>query len=191
MAGQETGNVNELLQIRRDKLTELQQAGKNPFVITKYGVTHHSAEIKDNYDKLEGQEVCIAGRMMSKRIMGKASFCHIQDLLDSPWICGCLDLGHANMTYHDVPGFIRGSKDHFRYVHIHDNDGRDDLHMYPYTGILDWDRFTAGLKAIDYRGDLNFETFNGLDKYDPELAPEVLRLAAATAALFRRRVLGD
>lgn len=80
MAGQETGNVNELLQIRRDKLTELQQAGKNPFVITKYGVTHHSAEIKDNYDKLEGQEVCIAGRMMSKRIMGKASFCHIQDL---------------------------------------------------------------------------------------------------------------
>ena len=80
MAGQETGNVNELLQIRRDKLTELQQAGKNPFVITKYGVTHHSAEIKDNYDKLEGQEVCIAGRMMSKRIMGKASFCNIQDL---------------------------------------------------------------------------------------------------------------
>ena len=80
MAGQETGNINELLQIRRDKLTELQQAGKNPFVITKYGVTHHSAEIKDNYDKLEGQEVCIAGRMMSKRIMGKASFCHIQDL---------------------------------------------------------------------------------------------------------------
>ena len=80
MAGQETGNVNELLQIRRDKLTELQQAGKNPFVITKYGVTHHSAEIKDHYDKLEGQEVCIAGRMMSKRIMGKASFCHIQDL---------------------------------------------------------------------------------------------------------------
>ena len=80
MAGQETGNVNELLQIRRDKLTELQQAGKNPFVITKYDVTHHSAEIKDHYDKLEGQEVCIAGRMMSKRIMGKASFCHIQDL---------------------------------------------------------------------------------------------------------------
>ena len=80
MAGQETGNVNELLQIRRDKLTELQQAGKNPFVITKYGVTHHSAEIKDHYDKLEGQEVCIAGRMMSNRIMGKASFCHIQDL---------------------------------------------------------------------------------------------------------------
>ena len=80
MAGTETGNLNELLQIRRDKLTELQDAGKNPFVITRYDVTRHSAEIKENYDKLEGQEVCIAGRMMSKRIMGKASFCHVQDL---------------------------------------------------------------------------------------------------------------
>lgn len=76
----ETGNVNELLQIRRDKLKELQDAGKNPFVITKYDVTHHSVEIKDDFDKLDGQEVCIAGRMMSKRVMGKASFCHIQDL---------------------------------------------------------------------------------------------------------------
>ena len=80
MAGTETGNVNELLQIRRDKLAELQQAGRDPFVITKYDVTHHSTDIKNDYDKLEGQEVSIAGRMMSKRIMGKASFCHVQDL---------------------------------------------------------------------------------------------------------------
>ena len=77
----ETGNANELLQIRRDKLKELQESGKNPFVITKYDVTHHSSDIKDGFDKLEGQEVCIAGRMMSKRVMGKASFCHIQDLM--------------------------------------------------------------------------------------------------------------
>ena len=80
MAGTETGNVNELLQIRRDKLKELQEAGKDPFVITKYDVTHHSEEIKKEYDKLEGKEVSIAGRMMSKRVMGKASFCHVQDL---------------------------------------------------------------------------------------------------------------
>ena len=80
MAETEIVNRNELLQIRRDKLTELQNAGKNPFAITKYDVTHHSAEIKDRYDELEGREVCIAGRMMSKRIMGKASFCHVQDL---------------------------------------------------------------------------------------------------------------
>ena len=80
MAEMETRNVNELLQIRRDKLAELQEAGKDPFVITKYDVTHHSSDIREKYDELEGKEVCIAGRMMSKRVMGKASFCHIQDL---------------------------------------------------------------------------------------------------------------
>ena len=80
MADMETRNVNELLQIRRDKLAELQEAGKDPFVITKYDVTHHSTDITGNYAELEGKEVSIAGRMMSKRVMGKASFCHIQDL---------------------------------------------------------------------------------------------------------------
>ena len=80
MAGTETQNINELLQIRRDKLKELQEAGRDPFVITRYDVTHHSGEIRSNYDALEGQEVSIAGRLMSKRIMGKASFCNVQDL---------------------------------------------------------------------------------------------------------------
>ena len=80
MAEMEVQNLNELLQIRRDKLTELQEAGRDPFVITKYDVTHHSSDIRDNYDELEGKEVAIAGRMMSKRVMGKASFCNIQDL---------------------------------------------------------------------------------------------------------------
>ena len=80
MADMEVQNLNELLQIRRDKLTELQEAGRDPFVITKYDVTHHSSDIRDNYDELEGKEVAIAGRMMSKRVMGKASFCNIQDL---------------------------------------------------------------------------------------------------------------
>lgn len=80
MADMEVQNLNELLQIRRDKLTELQEAGRDPFVITKYDVTHHSSDIRDNYDELEGKEVAIAGRMMSKRVMGKASFCNVQDL---------------------------------------------------------------------------------------------------------------
>ena len=80
MADMEVRNTNELLQIRRDKLAELQAAGKDPFVITKYDVTHHSSDIKDNFDGLEGKEVSVAGRMMSKRVMGKASFCHVQDL---------------------------------------------------------------------------------------------------------------
>ena len=73
-------NINELLKVRRDKLAELQANGKDPFQIMKYDVTHHSMEIKNNFDELEGKIVTIAGRMMSKRVMGKASFCHIQDL---------------------------------------------------------------------------------------------------------------
>ncbi len=72
--------LSETLQIRRDKLSKLQEEGKDPFEITKYDQTHHSAEIKTNFDELEGKSVSIAGRMMSKRIMGKASFCNIQDL---------------------------------------------------------------------------------------------------------------
>ena len=80
MADMEVQNLNELLQIRRDKLKELQEAGRDPFVITKYDVTHHSSNIKDNYDEMEGKEVSIAGRLMSKRVMGKASFCNVQDL---------------------------------------------------------------------------------------------------------------
>ncbi|MCD2492187.1 lysine--tRNA ligase [Lacrimispora sp. NSJ-141] len=73
-------DINQLLKVRREKLAGLQEEGKDPFQITKYDVTHHSEEIKAGYSQLEGKEVSIAGRMMSKRVMGKASFCHIQDL---------------------------------------------------------------------------------------------------------------
>ncbi len=73
-------NLGDLLAVRRQKLSDLQAEGKDPFVITKYDVTHHSAEIKSAYDELEGKEVSVAGRLMSKRIMGKASFCNVQDL---------------------------------------------------------------------------------------------------------------
>lgn len=72
--------LNEILQIRRDKLAVLQAEGNDPFVLTKYDVTHHSEEIRSNFETLEGKSVSIAGRMMSKRVMGKASFCHVQDL---------------------------------------------------------------------------------------------------------------
>lgn len=75
-----SADLSELLKIRRDKLAELRSAGKDPFVITKFDVTHHSTEVKDGFDTLEGKSVTVAGRMMSKRIMGKASFCHVQDL---------------------------------------------------------------------------------------------------------------
>lgn len=83
MAGEknvQAQDINQLLKVRRDKLKDLQDNGKDPFVITKYDVTHHSREVKDNFETLEGQSVSLAGRVMSKRVMGKASFCHIQDL---------------------------------------------------------------------------------------------------------------
>lgn len=73
-------DINQLLKVRREKLAGLQEAGKDPFVITKCDVTHHSLEIKDHFDEMEGNTVTIAGRMMFKRVMGKASFCNIQDL---------------------------------------------------------------------------------------------------------------
>ncbi len=76
---QSTQDINELLKVRRTKLSDLVEKGKNPFVITKFDVTAYSDEIKNNLDKYEDQEVTIAGRLMSKRVMGKASFCHIQD----------------------------------------------------------------------------------------------------------------
>ncbi len=72
-------DLNRILKVRREKLEELQASGKDPFVITKYDQTHHSREILDNYESLEGKDVSIAGRIMLKRVMGKASFCHIQD----------------------------------------------------------------------------------------------------------------
>ena len=78
--GGQQQDLNQLLKVRREKLQELQDNGKDPFVITKYDVTHHSTDIKDNFEEMEGKDVTIAGRMMFKRVMGKASFCNLQDL---------------------------------------------------------------------------------------------------------------
>lgn len=76
-------DLNHLLKVRREKLAELQEGGKDPFKITKYDVSAHSADIKEHYEEWEGKEVSIAGRLMSKRVMGKASFCNVQDLKGS------------------------------------------------------------------------------------------------------------
>ena len=72
-------DLNQLMKIRREKLVKLQADGKDPFEIIKFDRTHNSKQIKDNFEELEGKDVTIAGRIMAKRIMGKASFCHIQD----------------------------------------------------------------------------------------------------------------
>lgn len=77
---QQEQDINQLLKVRREKLSALQEAGRDPFQITKYDVTHHSQEIRDSFDALEGKTVSVAGRVMSKRVMGKASFCNVQDL---------------------------------------------------------------------------------------------------------------
>ncbi len=77
---QQEQDINQLLKVRREKLAALQEAGKDPFQIMKFDVTHHSKDVKDNYAELEGKSVTIAGRIMSKRVMGKASFCNVQDL---------------------------------------------------------------------------------------------------------------
>ncbi len=73
--------LNQLLKVRREKLAQLQAEGKDPFKITKYDVTVHSTDVKEQYEQWEGKEVSVAGRMMSKRVMGKASFCNVQDLM--------------------------------------------------------------------------------------------------------------
>ncbi len=80
---QQEPDLNQLLKVRREKLAELQAEGKDPFRITKYDVSVHSTDVKENYAEYEGKEVSVAGRVMSKRVMGKASFCHIQDLKGS------------------------------------------------------------------------------------------------------------
>ena len=78
-AGQPSQDINKLRAVRREKLAELQAAGNDPFEQVAFDQTHHSEEIRSNFEELEGKEVSIAGRMMSKRVMGKASFCHVQD----------------------------------------------------------------------------------------------------------------
>ena len=73
-------DLNQLRKVRREKLAELQANGNDPFVITKYDADAHSQDIKDNFEEMEGKKVSITGRMMSKRVMGKASFCNVQAL---------------------------------------------------------------------------------------------------------------
>lgn len=102
----------------------------------------------------------------------------------------CLDIGHALLVKQDIYDFIIKMGPRLTCLHIHDNNGLNDQHLFPYMGAVNWDRFCQGLKEINYAYDLSFETFAGLRMFDPALAPEVLKLAGATAALFRSRIVG-
>ena len=92
-------DLNHVLKARRDKLAELQAAGKDPFQITKYDVTAHSMDIKEHYEEWEGKEVSIAGRLMFKRVMGKASFCNIQDLKGNKNLPTCISKKAPQKTF--------------------------------------------------------------------------------------------
>ena len=100
----------------------------------------------------------------------------------------CLDVGHAVLVKQDVYEFIHKLGHRLTCLHIHDNNGLNDQHLFPYMGVINWDRFCQALKEINYAYDLNFETFAGLRMFDPALAPEVLKLAGVTAALLRSRI---
>jgi len=102
----------------------------------------------------------------------------------------CLDTGHALLASKELYRLITELGHRIETLHIHDNDGVRDLHMFPYMGIVDWDRFCQGLRDIGYRGHLSFETNGAIHAFDPSLAPELLRLLAATGRLFARRIAG-
>ena len=102
----------------------------------------------------------------------------------------CLDTGHALLVGNEIYGVVKKLGHRIECLHIHDNDGRDDLHLAPYMGLLHWDRFVQGLHDIGYQGALCFETFNAVGVFDRELTPEVLRLISATGRMFARRICG-
>ena len=100
----------------------------------------------------------------------------------------CLDTGHALLTGRDIYSTIMKLGSRIEALHIHDNDGKTDRHVTPYMGALDWERFVMGIRDVGYSGGLSFETFNMLNTFDSELAPEVMRLIAATGRLFARKI---
>jgi len=102
----------------------------------------------------------------------------------------CLDTGHAMLLGQDLYTVIHQLGSRIRILHVHDNNGLSDEHLFPYMGITDWDRFCRGLKEINYKNHLSFETFRGLDTFDAALTPELLKLLHATGELFVSRIEG-
>ena len=102
----------------------------------------------------------------------------------------CFDVGHANLTSKDVYRYLITIGKRLKILHVHDNNGVEDEHLFPYMGIVNWDRFCRGMKEIGFSGTMSFETFNGLKTFDSALAPELLRLLNATGRLFIQRIEG-
>lgn len=102
----------------------------------------------------------------------------------------CLDTGHALLSSKEMYSAIMALGPRLEVLHLHDNDGARDQHLFPYMGILDWDRCLKGLKDAGYQGVLSFETEGGLNAFEPSLAPECLKLLAATGRMFARKLEG-
>jgi sugar phosphate isomerase/epimerase len=102
----------------------------------------------------------------------------------------CLDIGHSLLCSNDIYSDIRTLGGRLEALHIHDNNGVADQHLFPYMGIVDWDRFCKGLKDIGYKGVLSFETYNGLNAFDKALKVPCLELLAATGRLFASKISG-
>lgn len=112
----------------------------------------------------------------------------LNDIAGEKCFAFCLDVGHALLLGHDIYTAIMQVGERLETLHIHDNNGRDDQHLAPYMGILDWDRFIKGLRDVEYKGNLSFETFNTLNVFDSALDQEVLNLIGATGKLFSKRI---
>ena len=102
----------------------------------------------------------------------------------------CLDVGHALLVGKEIYSTIMELGDNLTTLHVHDNDGRNDQHLFPYMGICDWDRFCKGLKDAGYRGAISFETFNAINVIDDELAGEALKFLGSIGRLFVKRIEG-
>jgi sugar phosphate isomerase/epimerase len=110
------------------------------------------------------------------------------DTINDPSVGICLDTGHALLVGSEIRTLINKLGHRIETLHIHDNDGWDDQHLTPYMGILDWDRFIAGMRDIGYTGALSFESSNTFKALDPELMGYVLNLTGATGKMFARRI---
>ena len=100
----------------------------------------------------------------------------------------CLDVGHATLLGKDIAKVIRTLGDRITVLHVHDNDGANDEHLFPYMGATNWDRFCEGMKVIGYDKPMSFETFNALATFDKALWPQMLKLLSATGELFASRI---
>lgn len=156
--------------------------------------------------KYRGVKICLENifthqgvRIIEGRLSNPDDACALVDLLNGEaggdYFGFCLDIGHANLTKNKIGEFIRTLGDRLTILHIHDNDGNEDLHMIPYSYlaqdkkcVIDWDDFAEALKDINYEGTLAFETFRVCHVYPPEVVPAALRLIASIGHCWASRI---